>query len=322
VAGDALAEEDARMSESALTDAELVRAAQAGDIAGLGTLLERHRSRLHAIAVSILGHGAPAEDAVQDTFLVALRRIGELRDPAAAGGWMAAILVNVCRAQLRRPDARAGVAEWEPQGPDTAQSAIENGALRDWVWTALERLSEPLRLAVMLRYFTGARSYEAIADICGVPVGTVRSRLSAAKVKLAEELLETAAAAHDDELARLRHAAQVGEAHLRLERDGDVTAFDGVLEPDVAFVMFDRAERRGARRYAQALASDFDDGVRSRLGKVIPGREITIVEAWLDSPPEQPLHCPPALTQIHFHRRGGPTSRIVSHYAPRPSVSP
>jgi hypothetical protein len=106
-----------------------------------------------------------------------------------------------------------------------------------------------------------------------------------------------------------------------LKRDGDLTAFDGVLDPDVAFVMFDRAERRGAARYAQALASDFEDGVRSRLGKVIPGSEITIVEAWLDSPPEQALHCPPALTQIHFHRRGGPTSWIVSHYAARPAAS-
>ena len=309
------------MSESALTDAELVRAALAGDIAGLGTLLERHRSRLHAIAVSILGHGAPAEDAVQDTFLIALRRIGELRDPAAAGAWMATILVNVCRAQLRRPEARPGLGEWEPPGPDTAQSAIESGALRDWVWTALERLSEPLRLAVMLRYFTGASSYEAIADICGVPVGTVRSRLSAARSKLAGDLLETAAAAHDDDLARVRHAVQVGEAHIRLERDGDLTAFDGLLTSNVAFVMFDRVERRGAARYAQALASDFEDGVRSRLGKVIPGSEITIVEAWLDSPPESPLHCPPALTQIHFHRRGGPTSRIVCHYARRPAAS-
>ena len=304
-----------------MTDAELVRAAQAGETAGLGTLLERHRSRLHAIAVSILGHGAPAEDAVQDTFVIALRRIGELRDPDAARAWLAAIVVNVCRGQLRRP--RFGsLEEWEPHGPDTVQSAIDRGALRDWVWTALDRLSEPLRLAVMLRYFTGASSYEAIADICGVPVGTVRSRLSAAKRKLAEELLETAAAAHDDALGRVRHAAQVGEAHVRLERDGDLTAFDGLLTADLAFVMFDRVERRGAARYAQALASDFDDGVRSRLGKVIPGSEITIIEAWLDSPPEQSLHCPPALTQIHFHHHGGPTSRIVSHYARRPSASP
>ena len=175
-----------------LSDAALVRAAQAGDTAGLGALLERHRSRLHAIAVSVVGHGPAAEDAVQDTFLIALRRIGELRDPAAARAWLATILVNVCRGQLRRPAARVGPGFelWDPPGPDTAAQAIDDGALRDWVWTALERLSEPLRLAVMLRYFTGASSYEAIADVCGVPVGTVRSRLSAAKAKLAEELLE------------------------------------------------------------------------------------------------------------------------------------
>ena len=213
-----------------------------------------------------------------------------------------------------------GVEPWDPPGPDTAAQAIDDGALRDWVWTALERLSEPLRLAVMLRYFTGASSYEAIAELSGVPVGTVRSRLSAAKAKLAEELLETAAAAHDEADARWRDAAQLGEAYLRLQRDGDVSAFDGVLTRDVAYVMYDRVERRGATRYAAELVGDFEDGVRSRVAQVIPGSDVTIVEAWLDSPADQPLHCPPALTQIHFHR-DGPTSRIVSHYAPRPGAS-
>ena len=188
------------------------------------------------------------------------------------------------------------------------------------MWTALERLSEPLRLAVMLRYFTGASSYEAIAELSGVPVGTVRSRLSAAKAKLAEELLETAAAAHDEADARWRDAAQLGEAYLRLQRDGDVSAFDGVLTRDVAYVMYDRVERRGATRYAAELVGDFEDGVRSRVAQVIPGSDVTIVEAWLDSPADQPLHCPPALTQIHLHP-DGPTSRIVSHYAPRPGAS-
>ena len=99
-----------------------------------------------------------------------------------------------------------------------------------------------------------------------------------------------------------------------------MNAFDGVLTPDVAYVMYDRVERRGATRYAEALAGDFEDGVRSRVAQVIPGSEVTVVEAWLDSPADQPLHCPPALTQIHFHR-DGPTSRIVSHYAPRPVAS-
>ena len=57
--------------------------------------------------------------------------------------------------------------------------------------------------------------------------------------------------------------------------------------------MYDRIERRGATRYAEALAGDFEDGVRSRVAQVIPGSDITVVEAWLDSPPDQPLHCPP-----------------------------
>jgi RNA polymerase sigma factor (sigma-70 family) len=302
------------------SDAALVHAAQAGDTAALGALLARHRSRLHAIAVGILGHGPQAEDAVQETFLIALRRIGELRDPDAARAWLAAVVVNVCRGQLRRRDAPVAVAPdaWDPPGPDTVEQAIDSAAMRDWVWTALDRLSEPLRLAVVLRYFTGASSYEAIAAMSGVPVGTVRSRLSAAKRRLADELLETAAAEHADDAARLRPSAQIGAAHRRFEHDGDHHAFDGVLTRDVAFVMSDGVERHGASAYAQRLARNLEDGVRARLESVLPGSEVTVVEVRLDNPPGQPLHCPPAMTQVLFHR-DGPASRIVAHYAPRPS---
>ena len=66
-------------------------------------LFERHRARLHAVAAGMLGHGPDAEDAVQDAIVIAMRRIGDLREPAAAGGWLATIVVNVCRARLRRP---------------------------------------------------------------------------------------------------------------------------------------------------------------------------------------------------------------------------
>ena len=154
-----------------LDDGTLARAAQAGDVAGLGILLERHRARLHAVAVAMLGHGADAEDAVQDAFLVAVRRIGELREPAAAGGWLVAIVVNVCRARLRRPTHELPVGEpVEPAGAlDTVQRSIDRVALRDWVWTALERLPEPQRVAIMLRHFSSASSYGTIAELCDVP---------------------------------------------------------------------------------------------------------------------------------------------------------
>jgi RNA polymerase sigma factor (sigma-70 family) len=299
-------------------DAALVRAAQAGDHASLGALLERHRALLHAAAVGMLGHGPQAEDAVHDTFVVALRRIGDLREPAAARAWLLAIIANVCRAELRRPVVELATPEpVEPPSADTVEAAIERSALRDWVWTALDRLSAPLRLAVMLRYFTSATSYDAIAEICGVPVGTVRSRLHAAKAQLAAELLRTAAEPHAETEAYRRLAAAAGGAMRDFERSGDRRVLDGFFTPDVRFRMADRVERQGLDLFASLLAADFEDGVTARLRSAIAGPDVAVVELWLDSPPQQPLHCPPAATQVHFHD-GRATKRIVSYYAARP----
>jgi RNA polymerase sigma-70 factor (ECF subfamily) len=300
-------------------DAALVRAAQAGQEDALGALLERHRARLYAVAAGMLGHGADAEDAVQDTLLIALRRIGELREPGAAGGWLVAILVNVCRAQLRRP-----VREWpddgaiEPRGAlDTVAEAVDRSALRDWVSSALERLPEPQRLAIMLRYFSAASSYEAIAELCGVPVGTVRSRLSTARTRLADELLATAAQPHRDRDAVRERALATGAALTAFARSGNAAALETAFTPDLSFRMFDRVERRGRELFAALLAGDFEDGVTARPQRAIPGERVSIVDVLLESPADAPLHCPPAVTQVHFHD-GGRTHRLVSYYAARP----
>jgi RNA polymerase sigma factor (sigma-70 family) len=299
-------------------DAALVRAARAGDHTSLAALLERHRALLHAAAVGMLGHGPQAEDAVHDTFVVALRRIGDLREPAAARAWLLTIVANVCRAQLRRPVVELAAAEPPAgAGADAVAEAIERSALRDWVWTALERLSEPLRLAVMLRYFTSATSYDAIAELCGVPVGTVRSRLHAAKVQPADELLRTAADSHADADLYRRRAVAAGAAIGEFESSGDQRVLRGFYAPDVRFRMADRVERQGLDLYASLLAADFEDGVRARLVNAVAGAEVAVIDLWLDSPPEQALHCPPAVTQVHFHD-GHSIGRVVSHYAQRP----
>ena len=300
-------------------DATYARAAQAGDATGLGVLYERHRARMHAIAVGMLGHGHDAEDAVQDTMVIAMRRIGELREPAAAGGWLVAILVNVCRARLRRPARERPSDVPESHGAlDTVRETVERSALSEWVWSALERLPEPQRVAVMLRHFsTSANSYTAIAEVCDVPVGTVRSRLNAARGRLADELLATAAAAHTDRVRLNAWSLDATAAMLAFQRTGDQTLIEPVFAPDVAFRMADRVERSGRAVLAAGLASDFEDGVTARPLRVIPGEHVSITELLLESPREQPLHCPPAVTQVHFHEAGR-THRLVSHYAPHP----
>ncbi len=185
------------------SDADLVRAAQGGDATSLGVLLERYRAALYGQALGILGYGPQAEDAVHDAFVVALRKIDTVGEPAAVGGWLRAVLRNICLMRLR--SGRGEILFDEMQPPTRGlpsempvEESIDQLAMREWVWTALPELPEVLRVTAMLRYFGSHGSYEEMAAILGVPVGTVKSRLSQAKIKLADALLKTAGLAHDE----------------------------------------------------------------------------------------------------------------------------
>ena len=296
----------------------LVRAAQAGDTAGLGALLERHRSRLHAIAVSMLGHGPQAEDAVQDTFVIALRRIGELRDPAAARAWLSAILVNVCRGAAAPARVASGLDAVRPAAaPTPPTQAIDDGALRDWVWTALDaavRAAAPRGHAALLHgreLLRGDRRAVRRARRHGPQPperGEAQARRGAARDR------RRAARRSDGALAP--RGARLGEAYAA---SSSATATSARLRrradrPTSRTSCPTASSAAAATRYAEALARDFEDGVRSRVGQVIPGGEVAIVERGSTARPTSRCTARPRLTQIHFHP-DGPTSRIVSHYA-------
>jgi len=70
--------------------------------------------------------------------------------------------------------------------------------LRDWIRGELDHLPQPLRVTVMLRYFGSYDSYDEVAAILGVPVGTVRSRLSEARARLADAMLASAGLIDDE----------------------------------------------------------------------------------------------------------------------------
>ncbi|WUL73732.1 hypothetical protein OHA62_08075 [Streptomyces sp. NBC_00343] len=84
-----------------IEDAALTVAAQAGNVASLGLLLERHRAGMRAVAVSVLGPGPDVDDVMQDAALTALRRVGDVRDPEAVGPWLRMIVRNHARSLLR-----------------------------------------------------------------------------------------------------------------------------------------------------------------------------------------------------------------------------
>ncbi|MFK4101929.1 RNA polymerase sigma factor [Streptomyces sp. NPDC019531] len=265
------------------TDEELTRRAQAGETGALGLLLARHQAPMRAVALSLLGYGPDADDAVQDAALTALRRIGDVRDPAAVGAWLKAIVRNAARMRLRDKRESLGLdgldhLHLRDHGPSHPERAVEQHAMRDWIWEAMEELPPRLRLVLMLRHFSGITAYQEIATACEVPVGTVRSRLSQARAKLAEVLLSTATQAHDDAAAVTEDSRQ--EALITLE-----SAARGRLPGDIVELWPPEAEllgelsTPGERTHPfPAMREALDQGVRQHLRHVVASRDITIWE--------------------------------------------
>jgi RNA polymerase sigma-70 factor (ECF subfamily) len=290
------------------SDADLVLAAQCGEVGALGLLLARHEPSMRAVALSVLGYGPEAEDAVQDAALVALRRIGDIRDPHAVAPWLRAIVRNTCRMRLRTrtPVPVSDIASVLPPAMDGDPAVLfDQHGMRDWVWSAIDELSPPLRLVTILRYFTDVTAYDQMAEVCSVPIGTVRSRLSQARTKLHEALLRTADSTHDDVAVLTRsHRRDAQEMLDAAHRGGFEQALAAHWNPAVEVLWPQGKHTKGFDYLVQVMGRDLDDGVRQRLTNVVAGRDVVIWETDLISPPEDPFHCPPALAWVQFVRDG------------------
>lgn len=249
-------------------DAELVRAAQSGEVAAVGVLIARHRAAMHAVALGVLGYGPEAEDAVQDASLIALRRIGDVRQAEAVGAWLRMIVRNVCRARLRSADSTTPFPELGvAAGPE---EIIDRHAMRDWLWRAIDELSPVLRMTVTLRYFSPRTpSYEQIAALYGVPVGTVRSRLSEARSKLAGAMAATADLVHEDAAALSRASAREAVETLAAAGQGRFAELTAERwTPDAGFYV--GRHRAGDRNFlVRGMVSDLEAGVRQRFRSAV-----------------------------------------------------
>lgn len=306
-----------------LSDAELVRAAQGGDAVSLGMLLERHQAPLHALALRMLGHGPQAQDAVQDAFLIALSTIDRLREPEAVGGWLRGILRNMCLTRLKESRRQVLFDELPRRveanlSESSAEESIDRLAMRDWVWTAVSELPEDLRVTAMLRYFGSYASYEEIAAILGVPVGTVRSRLSRAKTKLADALLETTGLEHDEARLLREYQARYWTAALdEMNRGEGYEMFADPFSDDPVWAYTDGTVGRGRAFLAAFLEDDVETGVKLHLTNVLVSKDTLIIENDFENPHDDPFHCPPATSMVFFYRDGR-IHRARQYYAPRP----
>jgi RNA polymerase sigma-70 factor (ECF subfamily) len=296
------------------SEAALVARASGGEVEALAGLLERYRPSLYAAAIALLRNREEATDAVQDACVTAVVRLASLRDPGAVGGWLHAVVRNACLMRLRRAgrerlDAHVEIPTVVP-GPE---DVIDDHALRDWVWDALETLDPNERVAVMLRYFTRCRTYDAIAAVTGVPIGTVRSRLHRARSQLHGALTRTVAgsALSHAEIQQATRDAWEG-FYAELHESPVPRTYRDAFSPDVE-VTDSVGSWRGIEDWSAHEREAIDLGVRARILDVVASADVTVLEIDFINPAWASDHCPPRSTFVH-RLTGGRSQRLDITY--------
>lgn len=168
-------------------DEELLERFLGGDQAAFAELMGRHEDRIFALALRITGNRGDALDATQEAFISAFKKARGFRGESAFSTWLYRIAVNACNDLLRKKKPTTSVDEARIEeraaGHDVASAAVA----RIDVQRALAALPAEYRDAVALHDLAGL-PYDEIARITGAQLGTVKSRISRGRRRLAELL--------------------------------------------------------------------------------------------------------------------------------------
>jgi len=177
------------------TDAELLSAARAGDTAALDEILERHEKQVFRFGLRMCGSEDDAREVLQDTLLAAFKGLRDFRGDAQLSTWLFQIARSFCLKRRRHAvgeptellpleSPEAAAVPIQAASPDERAHAHEIGEL---LQTAILGLPEAHREVILLRDVEGLSAEEA-AQVLGIEVGAVKSRLHRARLDLRERL--------------------------------------------------------------------------------------------------------------------------------------
>ena len=183
-------------------DVELARAVAAGDHDAFRALMQRHNRLLYRTARSIVKDDSDAEDAVQNAYLLAYRKIGKFRGEAKLSTWLVRIVVNEALASLRKrsrsahfvsldgaelDDAIELAMEPATSKPERPEETLMRADMRRLIESKIDELPLAYRAVFMLRAVEELSVPEAAAAL-GIPEATVRTRFFRARAQLRESL--------------------------------------------------------------------------------------------------------------------------------------
>jgi RNA polymerase sigma-70 factor (ECF subfamily) len=165
---------------------------RAGDAPAFEELVMTYQHRVFGVALRMLGNRAEAEEVAQEAFVRAHRALGDFRGDAKLSTWLYAITSRLCLNRLASGERRLtrqgeeSLLRLSDAGP-RPDAALERRELETALGRAIAELPEDRRIVVVLRDIEGL-SYEEIAQVLELELGTVRSRLHRARADLKEKL--------------------------------------------------------------------------------------------------------------------------------------
>ena len=181
------------------SDEELVERAKRGDRRAFRMLVDRHKHMVFNVALRMLRNREDAEDAAQEAFLRAFRSIGTFRGQAKFSSWLVRIAINVSLSFAERAHAKQTFAEFQDEA-DEADAHFVDARMNPEEIASRNDFGERIRAlvgtlppryrAVITLYYLEERSYQEVAEILEIPLGTVKTHLHRAKEHLRKSILE------------------------------------------------------------------------------------------------------------------------------------
>ncbi len=185
----------------AMDEPALIHAAQKGDLDSFNTLVLNYQHQVYNLAYRIMGDSASASDATQEAFISAWNSLRGFRG-GSFKSWLLRIVTNACYDELRRvkrrpsssleslyvedPTPDAGLPPSQTESPEAVTQRHE---LNQAIQACIAQLPPDQRIVLVLADIQ-AMSYEEIAELTNTNLGTVKSRLSRARARLRDRLLE------------------------------------------------------------------------------------------------------------------------------------
>jgi RNA polymerase sigma factor (sigma-70 family) len=160
----------------------IIREAKLGSKEAFTLLMERYKDYVYRYTFGMLGDSMEAEDVTQETFIKVYYALSKLENEAAFGSWLTQIMSNLC--YDRHKKKKINIIELNDQ---VYENKTEQQQLRLSLTEAIQKLSIEHREVIVLKDVQGY-SYDEISEMLNIPLGTVKSRINAARLRLRNEL--------------------------------------------------------------------------------------------------------------------------------------